>query len=202
MTQPKIEIILDDSPADFREIDFVRGLPKRLHSKLTFVKGVLVKKEYFENAVPNPTTQQIDYSNLIVVEDHIYTRNEFGLAVMRDVHIRWVLEDETFSPDDRHRYKYYDPVASLKEGEIRRRNVIDGLKPKILGMLQITGDTPTEAFTDAQEFFQSYQGDINAYLESGGIALATRLQNDTEFAWLDSSIGQSSIRSALIYEIT
>ena len=198
----KIEALCPSLPADFRDIDYVRGLPDRLHQKLTIDKGVLLVKEFYSTAVPNPETQMLDYSDLIVRETHKYTRNEFGLAIARTILIEWADEEGGFNPDTRERVKLYDSLTSLKEGETRRRNIIDGLKPRLLGMLQFVGKTPGQAFGNAQAFFHDYQGEINAYLESGGMALAAKLGVETRYDWLDDVVGPVDIRSAILYEVT
>lgn len=198
----KIEALTTTPVADFRDTDYIRGLGQRLHPKLTMVKGVLLVKEYYATATPNPVTQMLDYSDLIVKETHNYVRNEFGLALSRTILIQWTHEDGGFCTETRTRTKLYDSLASLKEGETRRRNIIDGLKPRLLGMLQFVGKSPGQAFGNAQAFFHDYQGEINSYLESGGVALAAAIGIDTSYDWMDDVVGPVDIRSAILYEIT
>lgn len=205
MVEAFIETLVSAPVPDYTMIDYVRGLPVRLHSEVILDRGVVTQIRYWLNAEVDPATRTVSYSKLVVQEDHNYTRDALGFALARHVVIRWTDEDGALIESSaKIRPKVYNAISSLKEGETRRRNVIDGLKPKLLGMLQGYAQLEvTASFVAAQVFFTNHQGDINAYLESGGGSLAAKINSDEGHSWLNSPLPNgSTIRDVLLYEIS
>jgi len=95
------------------------------HKKRTIIKGELSIIEYYKYY------NGIDYSDLIVRETRIYTRNSLGLVLYRTLVSDWYLENGNIGYTKTN-IKYYSPQESINEGIIRRENVIDEAKIYVL----------------------------------------------------------------------
>ncbi len=102
-----------------------------LHRKDTIDSlGLLVTKEYYKNY--DGTT----YSDLVIKDEYVYTLNVNDLVDFRTETITWYLTDDSVGTTKVFD-KYYNLTKGIKEGMVRRTNLID--KAKAYGMGTITG---------------------------------------------------------------
>jgi hypothetical protein len=208
MSDIKIHRWILNQEIDFRDVDYVRGLPVRLAPEHTFDKGSRIKTVYYVNAELLPNGE-VDYSDPVVEENYSYVFNPHtGLAVERDLTIEWFLEDDTKHPVPKLRSKIYTLKESIAEGSRRRRNVLHGLQQKVIEILfAVNGglvgqpDAMENAISQAQDFSAKHQAEITDYLENGSSKLAVAITNDSE-AWLDTEVSPSvTARMVILNEL-
>lgn len=118
------------------------------HKKRTITKGELLSVEYYRNF--DGTT----YSDLVVKEERVYTRNAMGLVMYRSMIISWYFEDGTVG-EVKNTTKFYSPQESIDEGMNRRGNMIADGKLYILG---------TVGLANGQDFLVSLTGEVNLFV--------------------------------------
>lgn len=192
------------SDLDFRDIDYIRSLPIRLAPKNTFDKGVLIQRDFYESSSLSMTTGEEEFSNHLIRETYDYVRDPDGFALSRDMTIQWVTEDEDFHDDVKVRTKTYDLTERIRETDRRRRNIIDHIKTKTLGILvAYIGYSQAEAVQQGQSLFGMHQLAISKFLDIGDNAdLVSDLQSDTTHSWLDAQLSPTvTIRLMIIGDL-
>ncbi len=189
MTLRILRFIPDMNGHDFRDVDYIRGLPNRLHPKVTMVQGEVQKVEYFADATMQPDGS-IVYSGLVVKEDSVYTRSPEGLALSRALTITWVNEDDSDHELTKVRTKLYNAMEQVREGTRRRGNIIDDLKLKVIGLVMVTkpADYAT-ALGDGQSFMKMHEVDIIAFIDTSNQDLYNAISADTTHTWLNNDTG-------------
>lgn len=204
MTEPKIHryfLTPRHELIDVREVDYVRGLSVRLQpEKLlsTTVKGEVVQINFYDSATLQPDGVSVVFDDLVVREDHAYTRDSAGVAIMQTKTIRWYGEDDS-EIAQKVRTKIYSLDERIAEGKTRRRNHVNEMQFTVLGMIiateGLTG-TPEEIAAQAAAlgiaFFATVQSEIALYVDTGdqltlGTAITT-IDTGTEHTWLENVI--------------
>lgn len=133
-----------------------------LHKKRTILYGELIKVEYFKNY--NGT----DYSDLILEENRIYTRDVNGLVQTRDLNIKWYLTNNTVG-FEKNTIKYYTTQEAIQEGLDRRGNVIADTKSYTLSQIgqMYSFDLLSGVKTEIELFMDGYTQPLrNAIINS------------------------------------
>ena len=186
------------SPVD---LDYKKGLTIRLHPKKTFIRGELILREYFKDASVNPDGS-ITFSNPVLKEEYVYTRDGTDLAISRIETISWYREDDSLGLDVKINRKFYDGLDKIQEGSTRRANVFDGVMIPIVTMLGyaqtvvriIATSNPSYQLTDAEleaeiqkgkDFITFYDDSFNGFVKSSDRKIVTDITNDTAHPFLD-----------------
>lgn len=115
-------------------LNYKSGLNKRLHPERTWAKGELKKVEFFGTAVPGPENSQT-FSNAMTLTTFDYFRDLItGLIILQRRYRQWYMTDGSLSEPLKVDDKYYSPSEAMKEGGIRRDNVIEQMLPVIAGV--------------------------------------------------------------------
>lgn len=94
-----------------------------LQKQRIIIKGELIETNYFENY----DFQTEQYSNLIIKESRVYTRDSNGLVIFRIQTTEWFLENDSVGLTNSN-VKYYSQKEAIQEGISRRTNMIDEAK--------------------------------------------------------------------------
>lgn len=121
------------------------------HKKRTIVFGELSKVEYYE------FYDGVDYSNLILEETRVYTRDANGLVQYRNQTSKWYLVDDTIGLI-KNTVKYYTLEEAVQEGIDRRSNVISKAKAYVITNIgqAYSFDLLTSVKTEIQYFLDGY----------------------------------------------
>jgi hypothetical protein len=188
VSPPKIRAwTAEDGTEDVTAVDYIRSLSIRLQPVLTFDKGEVTRRDFFETAVLS--NGQVVGTNLVVREDYVYNRDANGIVQSRDLTISWYADDDTVFTS-KVRSKLYTPMEGLREGKRFRANVIDQLQIDTLFLIMTTEgwDEPTAQAAGASFMF-SVQTETTLYVEADDKATLTAAINaDTTHTWLDNVI--------------
>lgn len=160
-----------------------------LHKKRTFNKGELTNVEYFGEY--DLITRQ--YSDLVLTESRVYSRDNKGFAYKRDLTTVWYKNDDSVG-DSKTTQKYYSADESIKEGETRRSNIISRLKLEAFSLL---GDV------NAYDFLTEIFTDLGLYRDGFKTSLLIKIQNLNK-AYLDTLMADNTttVRAYVIEELT
>lgn len=190
-SMPKVLRYAPNFDADtFTHLDYVRGLDIRLAPQRTFTNGVLTHVDYFANVELDPTTGAEIFSDEVVCEEYVYTRNSDGFAVARTLTIKWMSEAEVYHETQKARFKTYSFTESIRETDRRRSNVLDELKSSMVGIfVQGLGMTTSDAIAEGQAFFEHHLNAILIFKDIGDVTgLMNAITDDTTHTWLDAVI--------------
>lgn len=109
-----------------------------LNKKRTFVKGELIKTEYYKNYIFSSDT----YSDLVVSEFREYIRDSIGIVKYRNQTSNWILNDNSTGLTLSF-IKYYSPEQTIQEGIDRRNNMLSFAKTSLLSDLKNSVGEPT-----------------------------------------------------------
>lgn len=154
-----------------KSIDYKTDI-KRLHQKLTFNKGILVKCEYFANLTTSKNALGMDVytfsDNIIKVEMEYYVGANAYIDY-RIVKRYWARMDGTYSDDYKESIKYYDAIAAREEGITRRNNIINDTIAAVGGLMIMTMPqhitSIISAETHAMNLLDAIDADINKYIK-------------------------------------
>jgi len=182
------------------DVDYVTGLTRRLHHELVFNKGELNAANYYA-AVQDNGAFDLAYSDPIVRETFDYQRDANGFAVSRVQTIEWYLEDGTIHPTKKLRDKVYSGNESYKEGVTRRRNIIDDLALKVVGMLITTEPGPDDGpkIDLGRQFMADHQVPMLSFVDAAKNDVLQIVIDDTR-PWLDNVVaaGPVTIRDVIL----
>lgn len=173
----KINNTLDDP----QNIDYdIMGF----HKKRIINKGELNTIEYYKNYTFSSDT----YSDLVVRESRVYTKDSLGIVMYRDLSIDWFLNDDTVGVTKSYR-KYYSPDAALQEGIDRRSNIINSAKAVLLRELKnLVGEPTNQQY--AFDFLLGISAQINYFKEGYTQPLKDAVNNSTK-GYMTTSIKAS-----------
>jgi len=198
---PELSICNGDEK-HFHQLDFLKSLRmmgKRLYPDFVKIKGEVQTVNWYASAGVNPDGTMA-YSDLIISEGFVYTRDPNGFALFRDGTITWYCEGDTVHPEVKTvERKFYPPLERIQERKTRRTNIIDELKSSVLGWIihSEPTDFPT-ALSWGQTFFAAYQDAIAAYIQVSNATLQDAITNDTTTAWLDNTIQSVTLRAMML----
>jgi hypothetical protein len=198
------------------DLDYKKGLSVRLHDKKTYVKGEMTLKEYYEGASADPVTGEISYTNLILKEENVYTRDVAGFAVVRQQTITWVREDESYGPHQKITLKYYSGIDKIQEGKTRRGNLMDSLMMDVANMMLANATVakgsaldPAEIETELQrgrDMLTEYEDGFAAFISHSDKGVLTSVTNDVNHSFLNDNVPGSNpvitIRDYVVNEMT
>jgi hypothetical protein len=107
------------------------------NKKRVFVSGELREVSYYNNYDYSANT----YSDLVVLENRTYVRNEIGIATRRDLTSTWYLNDGSTGLTTSYS-KYYTPEEGIQEGMDRRNNMVAFAKTTLLSDLKVIYGEP------------------------------------------------------------
>ena len=183
-------------------INFNTHLSVRTHKKEVISQGELVERIHYADATMDENGS-VTYSIPLVKETWAYYRDENGLAYMREQTLAWYFEDGTLDTEHtKVRTKFYDTVSEKRAEFVRRRaNCITYLVDKVLYMLVVyAAKTPAEAQTLGTDFFRTIADKQAIYREGDPEPLRNTITAATE-TWLDTAVGQSTIRQIILSEL-
>ncbi len=133
-------------------LNFSVGLDTKLRGKLSFLRGELQEKVFYEKSELNPATGELEGFEIPVVREGItWQRDSIGFCYNRHKEFSWFFLDgtedivNTVATD-----KPYDNAMSIAEGKRRRGNIMNALQKPMMGMM--LGTIPMEAEEDAASF--------------------------------------------------
>jgi len=171
-----------------KSIDYKKDLQKRLHPDFKFDKfGFLTGCTYYENLSVSYDAYGFtvfNYDNPIIEYNAEYTFANNGYVSTRTVLRRWYKMDGSLCPDCKSTecssckftYKVYPPMVARDEARRRRKNLINDLLVKTVGLFILTSpdlSDVNEAEADAMPLLKDINSAISAYYEYG-----TKVDND------------------------
>ena len=170
----------------FHNINYKTEVVPSLFPKRTIVKGEVQKVEYYSDEA---------LTDLVLVVEITYIRNEIGFALERTTTRTWYREDNTIHPELKITRKVYtlNIEDQIKEIKRKRRNQIDLLTIKVLGLMQqtITDKTTQEIVDMGRIFLATHKASFQNYADDGHMQIITDITNATD-SWLDNDIGDST----------
>jgi hypothetical protein len=180
----------------FHNINYKTQVEPRLHQKYTVEKGEVQKVEYYSDEA---------LTDLILVVDVVYIRDTLNFATERTTTRTWIREDGTPHPETKITRKIYtiDVVDRIREAKKRRKNLIDILTSKVLGLLNqtIPDKTAQEIVTIGREFLATHKITFQNYVDDGHEQVFADITNASDF-WMENDIGDGrSIRQFILEEL-
>ncbi len=173
----------DVSKKHFHNINYKIEVTPSLFPKMIIVKGEVQRVEYYSDE---------SLSDLIITVDISYTRNDIGFALERTTTRRWYREDNTIHPEIKSTRKIYtlNLEDQIKEIKRKRKNQIDILTIKVLGLMQqtITDKTYAEIVDMGRIFLATHKVSFQNYADDGNMQIITDIINATD-SWLENDIG-------------
>ena len=188
----------DEAPVD---VNYKTGLTTRLHPVLTWSRGRITEVGMYASASLN-AQGEVEGTDLVVKETFSYTDDASGLARHRLMTITWYTEDGE-AGQVKHREKYYNNADSRTEGRRRRRNVIDQISIKVVGMVAATEQVDfATAIGMCTPWMDAKVVEVSMYIETAADGLKQAIINDTSSEWLNNLLAPGvSIRGYLIGEL-
>jgi hypothetical protein len=134
------------------------------HKKRTILFGELKKVEYFKNY------DGTNYSDLILEEFREYTRDIDGLVQVRNLTIKWLLNDDSIGAI-KNTTKYYSAQEAIQEGIDRRGNIISDTKSYTLFQIG-----QTQSF----DLLSGVKTEIDLFIDGYTDPLRTAITNSTK----------------------
>jgi len=155
-------------------IDYKKDLRQRLHPDFKFDRfGFMTGCTYYENITISYDAYGFTvftYDNPILNYDADYTFADNGYVSTRTIHRKWYKMDGTLSDVAKTTFKVYDPMVARDEARRRRKNLINDLLIKTVGLFIITSPDLSDVATaemDAIPFLKDINPAISAYYEYG-----------------------------------
>lgn len=184
---PDISYSLNEAPYNL-DYDVV-GLHKRQY----FVKGELLKVEYYGQYDPIAKT----YADLCVKEDRVYNRQD-AFLYNRTMTISWYKSDGTIG-GTKNTVKYYNTFDAIIAGNERRENIIDEMKIVVVGLIQMTEQIDMlSAQVIGLQFLASISDNITLYVKGNDGILIQQVANDTQFDFLNNVISMAGTNAYTI----
>lgn len=195
-----------DVPID---VDYVSGLKTKLHRKSIVVKGEIKAEEFYENYINGA------FVNLIIKETTTFTRDALGFPLYKDVVVVWYCVDGTAHPTTKSWRSYYNQLEKIKEGKVRRGNLVANLQMPCIGLISIalTGTpNPTQAVVlEGRKFLADYSKEFTVYIEDSNKDIISCFNDPAHaryivpaaYSWIDSMTPYGiTIRQFMVSELT
>lgn len=157
-----------------KSIDYKKDLNVRLNPEYKFDKfGFLTGCTYYENLSISYDAYGFTvftYDNPILEYTANYTFADNGYTSTRSVTRRWYKMDGILSEDSKESFKVYPPMVARDEARIRRKNLINELIIKTVGLFIMTSqdlNNVSEAEADALPLLKDINPALSAYYEFG-----------------------------------
>lgn len=135
------------------------------------VDGELITINYYEGSTIDPITGQEIFYNKILKESRTYTRDIYGLLVLRTLTIDFLLKDETIGANS-IATKTYSFKEKLTEIRTRRQNIINSVSEYVFYTL---------GFANAVDILSDTENEQDMYIKGvEGSPLETKVQNSTK----------------------
>lgn len=186
-----------------KDVDFITGLTTRLHpTNSIIVDGEVRQTDYYASANPPDAYGNVSYSDLVVRESFVYTRDSIGFARARVNTITWYMENDNPHPDTKVRLKYYENDESLREGQRRRANITDKLSMDMSSWLIATQTqlpNPQDRLDLGRQFMALHKLNFDMYIEASSSQILYEVNSDTTTTWLDDELAPNvTIRATII----
>ena len=184
-------------------LNYVGGLGVRLHKIPVWRKGDIVELGLFSSAEKNVHGELVG-SDLIVKETFDYTQGLLG-PESRVQTICWIREDDS-QGGTKERPKLYSASESRIAGRRRRRNVIDHMTTKVVGLLvhtETSGDV-AGAISLGQSYLAGLESLVAEYIEASTSGLAGAILGESQKPWLNNPINAEgvTIRQFILDELS
>jgi len=157
-----------------KSVDYKKDVQVRFHPEFNFDKfGFLTGCTYYENLSVSYDAYGFTvftYDSPIVNYVADYTFADNGYVATRSVTRKWYMMDGSLSTDAKTTFKVYEPMVARDEARRRRKNLINDLLVKTVGLIIMTsGDLAdvNEAEADAMPLMKDINSAISAYYEYG-----------------------------------
>jgi hypothetical protein len=180
-------ILVSNYSKDVAPIDhnYKSGLVTTLFPKREFFHGELQRVCWFADK---------SFTDLIIEVNIVYTRDPLGFPIERVTTRTWFCEDGTPAPLTKITEKEYahDPILQLKEGIIRRGNLVTNLTASVMGMMMATipanaGESELErqgrVVVTGRNFLALYKQEFNNFIDDSNKEVITAITNAQD-AWL------------------
>lgn len=187
------------------ELDYITSIDGRLHpTNSVIVDGEVRRTDYYAEASMD-AYGAVTYSDLIVREDFVYTRDAIGFARTRVQTISWYLEDDTPHADTKVRTKLYERDESMREGVRRRSNIGDKLAMDLAGWLYVTQTqlaNPQARIDLGREFMRQYKLSFDMFIDASSSQILYDVRDDASNAWLNSYLAPGlTIRAKILDDL-
>ena len=171
--------------SDPRGLDYKTGLTTTLHPKLSFVKGELLRVEYYKDYDGK------EFENLILDVDVVYNRSSEGVLTDRITTRKWTIQDG-FGTHVKTTKKFYSITQAAVADQRRRSNIVDNLVAK----------AHPSVVSFVKTMFRSLDNEINSYKTTGDTKLIEKI-GGYDGQWLDAEVAPSvTLRMAIIGQLT
>lgn len=168
------------------DIDFKTGLSCDLYEEVHMSKGAPIYKQFYTDA--SDATGTIVYTNPIVRIDYTFDRDSISLAKSCTQEFRWYDTNGNLSTECKTVKDFYNTTEAMAEAELRRRNVINDLKVKTIGLLMYTRQlSQADAAQAGRGFLATYKAEIYNYIDEAntGFADAVTAASISDYPWID-----------------
>ena len=190
---PKSEI-----PTD---VNYVTQLSQRLHPVYAWYRGRVEYIRFYANA--SLDTQGEIVGTDLIIEEHFKYTDVGGFARQRVQTISWFREDGS-AGDAKTRVKLYNNTEGRTEGRRRRRNVIDQMSIRVVGVVAATetaGDIAA-AVALTTPYIEDLETEVQQYIEASSSNLSTAIASDTGHSWLDNPLAPGvTVRMFILGEL-
>ena len=173
-----------------------------LHKRQYFVKGELLKVEYYGLYDPSNNT----YTDLCVQEDRVYNRLN-GFLYNRQMTISWYKSDGTVG-GTKDTLKYYNTFDAIQAGDDRRENIVDEIKIVMVGLMQAVEQVSiAQAQVVGLSFLDAISANVTLYVKGSDAVLIEQVALDATFPFLNDVITMAgtnayTIRDYITDELT
>jgi len=169
------------------DIDFKTGLACGLYEEVHMTHGAPVYKQFYTDASMDENGITT-YTNPIVRIDYTFDRDSISLAKSCTQRFRWYDTDGNLSDGYKDVKDFYNTTESMAEAELRRRNVINDLKVKTIGLLMYTRQlSKADAAQTGRDFLANYKAEIVDYIDEANVSFAdaVTVASAETYPWLD-----------------
>lgn len=193
-----------DKEAPPLSVNYVNGLDVRLEPIMSMIRGRVTRVEFHAAAALDGAGEKVG-SDLVVSEDFVYQNDAAGLARARTQTITWYRSDGQPCAVVKSRVKLYNNTESRSEGRRRRRNIVDSLSIKVVGMLAATetaGDVG-QAIAIGTSYMAALELEVAKYIELSDKDLADTIATDLATTWLNNLVDASGgrVRDVIALEL-
>jgi hypothetical protein len=175
---------LEEAPIDH---NYNSGLITTLYPKREFLHGELQRVCWFADK---------GFTDLVIEVNINYTRDSLGFPIERTTTRTWYKEDGSAASPTKVTHKEYfnDPILQLKEGVIRRGNLITNLTATVMGLMIATipaleGENELERQARivlmGRNFLALYKKEFNNFIDDSNKEVITAVTYAQDF-WLDN----------------
>jgi hypothetical protein len=163
---------------------------EKLHRKLEFKKGVLIKAEYFKNISISTNPYGIEvytYSTPVLKCEYEYHVDEQSYIHHRFTRRYWAYIDGAYSTEYKEGPKYYTKLDARNEAVRRRTNIVNDILMSTTGLIYTcpTITTLLDAENASRLLLLEIDGEIDKFTKGISEPIITKITNIDETLYLN-----------------